>query len=49
MAENLPMAGANVQVNLAGLSKGDYRGAAQHALPGLRTQLYRQPDYRRRV
>ncbi len=26
MAENLPMAGANVQVNLAGLSKNDYRG-----------------------
>jgi 2-oxoglutarate ferredoxin oxidoreductase subunit beta len=26
MAENLPMAGVNVQVNLAGLSKNDYRG-----------------------
>jgi 2-oxoglutarate ferredoxin oxidoreductase subunit beta len=26
MAEALPMAGANVQVNLAGLSKNDYRG-----------------------
>lgn len=26
MAETLPMAGAHVQVNLAGLSKGDYRG-----------------------
>jgi 2-oxoglutarate ferredoxin oxidoreductase subunit beta len=26
MTESLPMAGANVQVNLAGLSKNDYRG-----------------------
>jgi 2-oxoglutarate ferredoxin oxidoreductase subunit beta len=27
MAETIPMAGANIQVNLVGLSKNDYRGA----------------------